>query len=86
MSCTCCFHFFKLLLLFDHQLKFICGDVLKKNYFDLCEKLVEVRRKSNRVVAVMLAFEEEVVRIICVYDPQSGRRSEVQRKSVFMMN
>ena len=42
---------------------------------DLCEKLVEVRRKSDRVMTVVLAFEEEVVRIICVYGPQSGRTS-----------
>ena len=42
---------------------------------ELCEKLVEVRRKSDRVMTVVLAFEEEVVRIICVYGPQTGRTS-----------
>ena len=40
---------------------------------ELCEKVVEVRRKSDRVITVVMALEEEVVRIICVYDPQSGR-------------
>ena len=42
---------------------------------ELCEKVVEVRRKSDRVMTVVMAFEEEVVRInMCVlYVPQSGR-------------
>ena len=40
---------------------------------ELCEKVVEVRRKSNRVMTVVMALEEEVVRIMCVYAPQSGR-------------
>ena len=42
---------------------------------ELCEKVVEVRRKSNRVMTVVTALEEEVVRIICVYGLQSGRTS-----------
>ena len=41
---------------------------------ELSEKIVEVRRKSDRVMTVVMAFEEEV-RIICVYGPQSGRTS-----------
>ena len=40
---------------------------------ELCEKVVEVRRKSDRVMTVVMALEEEVVRIICVNGPQSGR-------------
>ena len=40
---------------------------------ELCEKVVEVQRKSDRVMTVMMALEEEVVRIICVYDLESGR-------------
>ena len=40
---------------------------------ELCEKVVEVRRKSDRVMAMVLAFEEEVVRVICAYAPQVGR-------------
>ena len=39
---------------------------------ELCEKLVEVRRKSDRVMALVLAFEE-VTRVICAYAPQAGR-------------
>ena len=40
---------------------------------ELCEKVVEVRRKSDRVMAIVMAFEEEVVRVICGYAPQRGR-------------
>ena len=36
-------------------------------------KVVEVRRRSDRVMTVVMVLEEEVLRIICVYDPQSGR-------------
>ena len=40
---------------------------------ELCENVVEVRRVSDRVVAVMLPIEEDVLRMICGYAPQSGR-------------
>ena len=33
---------------------------------------MEVRWKSNRMMTVVMALEE-VVRIICLYGPQSGR-------------
>ena len=33
---------------------------------ELCEKVVEVRRRSDRLMTVVMALEEEVVRIICV--------------------
>ena len=39
----------------------------------LCEKVVEVRRRCDRVMAIGLAFEEEVVTVICVYAPQSEK-------------
>ena len=35
---------------------------------ELCKNIVEVQRKSNKV----MTLEEEVVRIICVYGLQSG--------------
>ena len=47
--------------------------VLVKEEEELCEKVAQVRRKSNRVMTV--ALEEEVVRIICVYGLQSGKTS-----------
>ena len=37
------------------------------------KRKVEVRRKSDRVIMVVMVLEEEVVRIICVYGPQSCR-------------
>ena len=36
---------------------------------ELCDKVVEVRRVSDRVMTV---FEEDVLKLICVYAPQSG--------------
>ena len=40
---------------------------------ELCEKVVEVRMRSERVMTVVMVLEEEVLRIIYVYWPQSGR-------------
>ena len=39
---------------------------------ELCKKIVEVHRKINRVVAMVLVFEEKVIRVICAYGPQVG--------------
>ncbi|XP_067056003.1 uncharacterized protein [Acropora muricata] len=36
-------------------------------------KVVEVQRRSDRVMTVVMVLEEEVLRIICEYGPQSGR-------------
>jgi len=38
---------------------------------ELCKKIVEVRKKSDRVM--VMAFGEEVVRVVGAYGPQSGR-------------
>ena len=40
---------------------------------ELCEKVLEVRRRSDRVMTVVMVLEVEVLKIICVYGPQSGR-------------
>ena len=40
---------------------------------DLCKKVVEVQRRSDRVMTVVMVLEEEVLRITCVYGPQGGR-------------
>ena len=40
---------------------------------ELCKNVVEVRRRSDRVMAMSFVFGEEVVRVICAYAPQSGR-------------
>ena len=46
------------------------GILVKK---ELCEKVVEVRKKSEKVMAMVLVFEEEVIRVIYAYAPQVGR-------------
>ena len=40
---------------------------------ELCEKVVEVRMESDRVISVVVVFEEDVLRLIGRYVPQSGR-------------
>ena len=49
---------------------------------ELCEKVVEVRRKSDRVMTVVMTLKVEVVKIICMVHKVAER---VQRKSIFMM-
>ena len=39
----------------------------------MCEKVVEVRRVNYRVMAVVLVFEEDVLRLVCGHTPQNGR-------------
>ena len=38
--------------------------------------MVEVRRVNDRVMAVVLALKEDVLRLICEYAQQIGRRLE----------
>ena len=45
-------------------------DIMVKE--EMCEEVVEVRRVSDRVMTVVV-FEEDVLRLICWYAPQSGR-------------
>ena len=40
---------------------------------ELCENVVEVRRRCDRVMTIELVFGEEVVRLICAHAPQSGK-------------
>ena len=46
---------------------------------ELCENVIEVRRKCDRVMAVGLVFGVEVVRVICAYAPQSGKPDAEER-------
>ena len=41
---------------------------------ELCEKVVEVRR-GMMVITVVLVFEDDVLRVICGYVPQSGGKT-----------
>ena len=59
--------------------------VLKCNLIWInCEQVVEVRRVSDRVMAVIVVFDEDGLRLICGYDPQSERCFE--ENQFFMMN
>ena len=40
---------------------------------ELCENVVEVRRRCDRVMAIGSVFREEVVRVTCAYAPQIGK-------------
>ena len=46
------------------------GLLVKEEIFG---NVVEVRRKSDRVMAIVLILGREVIRVICAYGPQSGR-------------
>ena len=47
---------------------------------ELCEKVVDVRRKSDRVMVVVLACGEQVIRVILAYGPQAERPIEEKRR------
>ena len=49
---------------------------------ELCENVVEVRRRCDRVMAIGLVFKKEVVRVICAYAPQSGK-SDAEKKRFY---
>ena len=51
---------------------------------ELCEKVVEIRRVSDRVMTIVVVFEEEVPMLICGYTPQSGR--SLEQKQSFLMS
>ena len=53
------------------------GIVVKE---ELCEKVVEVRRRCDRAMAIGLVFGEEVVRVICPYAPQSKKPDAEKEK------
>ena len=37
---------------------------------ELCENVVKVRKRCDRVMAIGFVFGEEMVRVICAYAPQ----------------
>ena len=51
---------------------------------DLCEKVVEVRMVSDRVMTVVAVYQRDVLRLACGYAPQSGR--SLEEKQSFMMS
>ena len=51
---------------------------------ELCEEVVKIRRVSVGVMAVMLVFEEDVLRLICGHAVQSG--ISLEEKQSFIMS
>ena len=49
---------------------------------EMCEKVVEVRRESDRAMTVVLVIEDDVMRLACGYAPQSGRSLE-EKQSLY---
>ena len=48
----------------------------------LCAKVEEIRRKSDRVMAMVIVFKEEVIIVICANASQVGR-SECEKNQVY---
>ena len=55
----------------------VVGILIKE---ELCEKVVDVRRKSDRVMVVVLAFGKQIIRVISAYGPQPGRPLEEKHR------
>ena len=49
---------------------------------EISGNVVEVRRKSDRVMAIVLTLFREVIQIICAYGLQSGRRGRLDSGKV----
>ena len=49
---------------------------------ELYAKIVEVRRVNDRMMSLAIVFEEEVLRVVCAYAPQSGK--SIEEKEFFM--
>ena len=49
---------------------------------ELCDDVVEVKRVSDRVMTLVVVFEEDLLRFICWYALQSG--GCVKEKTVFL--
>ena len=47
---------------------------------DLVEQVVEVRRKSDRIMSIKLVVGSEVINIVSVYAPQVGLGEEIKRR------
>ena len=58
------------------------GDVGIQVKEDLCESVVEIRRRSDRMKTMRLIFGEEMIRVICVYASQSGK-PDIQKGKLY---
>ena len=46
------------------------GVLVKEELYD---KVIEARRVDDKVMSLAIVLEEEVVRVVCAYAPQSGK-------------
>ena len=58
-----------------------CVGVMVKE--ELCSKVVDVKMVSDGVMTLVVVFEEDMLRLICGYAPQSGR--SFLNNSLFVM-
>ena len=49
---------------------------------ELCGKVVEVRRKNDRIMTMVLVFEEEVMRVISAYGAQCRWEEQIAKISI----
>ena len=49
---------------------------------EMCESVVEIRRRSDRRMTMCLIFGEEMMRVICVYASQSGK-PDIQKNKFY---
>ena len=52
---------------------------------ELCEKVVDVRRKSDKDMVVVLAFGKQVIRVISAHGPQAGRLLEEKHRFYYKL-
>ena len=46
---------------------------------ELCDKVDEVRRVSDRVMSLVIVYHEEVVKVECAYAAQGGKPMEEEQ-------
>jgi len=46
---------------------------------ELIDRVVEVRRKSDRIMCIKLMLGAEVLNVICVYAPQMGLSDDIKK-------
>jgi len=46
---------------------------------ELIDRVVEVRRKSDRIMSIKLVLGTEVLNVICVYAPQMGLTDDIKK-------
>ena len=56
-----------------------CGILVKE---ELCDGVIEIQKRSDRMMIMCLIFGEEMLQVICVYKPQSGK-PDIQKNEFY---